>query len=271
VPGHDLLERLPRAYRRDPGAASFLRRYLAMADGMLSDIEARAARRDLVLDPHGAPVEVLPWLASLVGLTLDERWPEAARRTMLAEAICLFRARGTIAGLRRMLQIYLGTDVVIVEAYRFRGVGGAFVGATASEPEGTANAVVGFGFRVGGEVGEADRSPLAGTVADAYRTHAHRFTVLVPRDLDAEQLATVRSLLDLHRPAHTLVEVCTVGDGMRVGIGLHLEVSTLVGPSAGFHRATVGEGVLGSVLGVPRAGVRPGGTHLGTGDAVVDP
>jgi hypothetical protein len=170
-----------------------------------------------------------------------------------------------------MLQIYLGTDVVIVEAYRFRGVGGAFAGAATGGPEGTANAVVGFGFRVGGEVGEEDREPLAGTVADAYQTHAHRFTVLVPRDLDAEQAATVQSLLDLHRPAHTLVEVCTVGHGMRVGIGLHLEVSTLVGPSAGFHRATVGEGVLGSVLGKPRAGVRPGGTHLGTGDAVVDP
>ena len=273
VPGHDLLQRLPRAYRSDPDAASFLHRYLGMADGLLTEMQARSARRDLMLDPHGAPTEVLPWLASLVGLTLDERWPEASRRTMLAEAVCLFRRRGTIAGLRRMLEIYLGTRVVIVEAFRFRGVESALGGgggAAGGEPRGAAAAVVGFGLRVGGEPGDGE--PPAGHVADAYQTHAHRFTVLVPRDLDTDQLATVQSLLDLHRPAHTLVDVCTVGRGMRVGIGLHLAVSTLVGPSAGFHEAVVGEATLGpgTVVGRPRAGVRPGGSHLGT-DTVVDP
>jgi hypothetical protein len=170
-----------------------------------------------------------------------------------------------------MLWILLETDVVVVESYRFRGVGGAFAGGTGA-PEGTANAVVGFGFRVGGEVGAEDRDPLSGTVADAYRTHAHRFTVIVPRDLDEEQVATVQTLLDVHRPAHTLVEVCTAGQGMRVGVGLHLEVSTLVGPSAGFHRSVVGDVALGSgaVLGSPRAGLRLGGSHLGP-DVAVDP
>jgi phage tail-like protein len=271
VPGHDLLDRLPGAYRRDPGTASFLARYLAITDGLLTDIQARAARRDLLLDPHAAPAEVLPWLASLVGLTLDERWSERARRTMLAEAVSLFRCRGTVGGLRRMLEIYLEAQVILIETFRFRGLGSAAAGGT-----GTADAVVGFGYRVGGEPGEerggADGAPPAGTAADAFATHAHRFTVLVARDLDAEQLATVHSLLDLHRPAHTLVEVCTVGAGMRVGIGLHVAVSTLVGPGAGFYPAVLGDAVLGTgaVLGKPRAGVRTGGSRLGT-DTVVDP
>ena len=271
-PGHNLLRRLPRAYSRDAVAASFLRRYLALADGMLSDLENRAGRRDLLLDPFGAPPEMLPWLASLVGLTLDERWPEPARRTMLAEAICLFRRRGTIAGLRRMLKIYLGCDVVILESFRMRGTGGASLTGGTGGPKGAATAVVGFGLRVGGEVGEATAQPLSGTVADAFQTHAHRFSVIVPRDLDDEQLEVVRHLLDLHRPAHTLVEVCTVGRGMRIGVGLHVEVSTVVGPSSGFRRAVLGSHRLGTnaVLGKPRAGVRPGGARLGA-DTVVDP
>lgn len=271
VSSHDLLDRLPRLYRRDEQAASFLRRYLALADGLLGEVEARAVERDLVLAPFGAPPEMLPWLASLVGLVLDERWSEHARRTMLAEAICLFRWRGTVAGLRRMMEIYLDSDVVIVEAFRFRGTGGAFADG-AAEPEGTANAVIGHGFRVGGEVGEATAQPLTGTIADAYRTHAHRFSVIVPRDLDEEQLQTLAHLLDLHRPAHTLVDVCPVGRGMRIGVGLHVEVSSVVGPSAGFRPSVVGASRVGppTVLGRPRAGVRAGGARLGQ-NTVVDP
>lgn len=271
VPGHDLLERLPKAYRRDAAAASFLRRYLAMADGLLAEMEARAARRDLVLDPFGAPAEVLPWLASLVGLTLDDRWPEQARRTMLAEAVCLFRKRGTVAGLSRMLEIYLGTPVVVVEAFRFRGTGGGLAGG-AGGPGGTATAVVGHGFRVGGELGDPTEQPLTGSVADAFATHAHRFSVIVRRDLDDEQLETVHHLLDLHRPAHTLVEVCAVGRGMRVGLGLHVGLSTAVGPGSGFRPAVLGQSRLGTtaVLGKPRAGVRVGGSRV-AGDMVVDP
>lgn len=268
---HDLLDRLPRLYRRDEQAASFLRRYLALADGLLGEIEARAVQRDLVLAPFGAPPELLPWLASLVGLVLDDRWSEHARRTMLAEAICLFRWRGTITGLRRMMEIYLDSDVVIVEAFRFRGTGGALANG-GPEPEGTANAVVGYRFRVGGEVGEATAQPLTGTTADAYRTHAHRFTVIVPRDLDDEQLDTLAHLLDLHRPAHTLVDVCHAGRGMRIGIGLHVEVSSVVGPSAGFRPSVIGASRVGppTVLGRPRAGVRAGGARLGQ-STVVDP
>jgi phage tail-like protein len=270
-PGHDLLHRLPRPYSRDPVAAPFLRRYLAMADGLLSEMEVRAATRDLVLDPLGAPPEVLPWIASLIGLTLDGRWPEAARRTLLSEAVCLFRRRGTIAGLGRMLEIYLGCQVVIIEAFRFRGTGGAIGGET-TDAAGFANAIVGYGFRVGGEVGQATEQPLVGSAPDAFKTHAHRFSVLIPRQLDDEQLQTVHDLLDLHRPAHTLVEVCGVGRGMRVGVGLHVEVSTLVGPSSGFRRAVVGESRVGvgALIGKPRAGVRPGGSHVGV-DTLVDP
>ena len=267
LPGHDLLERLPATYRRDPAAADFLQRYLGIIDGLLADAEARAVERDLLLDPFGAPTEVLPWLASLVGLTLDGRWPESARRQMIDEAICLFRRRGTLDGLKRMLWIVLGCEPVIVEMFRFRGVGGAFEG-----DEGLAGSVVGVDLRVGGRVGAPDESPLEGTTEDAYRTHAHRFSVLIPRDLDDDEMAAVRHLLDLHRPAHTIVDVCTVGRGMRVGVGLHVAMTTMVGPGAGFSRSVLGEVRLGTdaVLGNPRAGVRPGGTILDD-SVVVDP
>jgi len=277
--GHDLLQRLPRIYRDDAVAAAFLWRYLAMIDGVLSEMDWRAQQRDLLFDPWGAPAELLGWLASLIGLTLDQRWPEAARRAVLAEAICLFRRRGTVPGLKRLMEIYLQCPVAIVETFQLRGRGGSFVGGAEGEP-GAASAVVGTSLRVGGGVSQ-ETGLVARRPPDAFATHAHRFSVLIPRDLDAGQLAVVRDLLELNRPAHTVVDICA-GQGMRVGVGLYLAVSTAVGPSSGFTpavvgqssvgRSGVGQGIAGrgTVVGRGRAGVRVGATRL-AGNTAVDP
>ncbi|MGY1679361.1 phage tail protein [Geodermatophilus sp. SYSU D01176] len=255
-PATGLVERLPRAYRTDPGAADFLRRYLALVDGQLGDLESRAVHRDLLLDPWGAPTELLSWLGSLVGLSLDARWPERARRTLLAEAVALFRRRGTPAGLRRVLEIYLGAPVVVLEAFRLRAATAALGGEDGSP------AVVGTALRVGGGAEPGDGDP--------FRSSAHRFTVLLTREVDDAELAVVRDLLEVARPAHTLVEVCTVGQGMRAGIGLHVEISTVVGPGSGVAPLRVGgELTADSVLGRGRAGLRVGAGHAG-GGVVVD-
>ncbi|KRB43013.1 phage tail protein [Terrabacter sp. Root181] len=265
---HALMSQLPRIYREDPSAEQPLRRYLAIVDGLLRDLEWRALERHRVLDPWGAPAELLPWLGSLIGLSVDERWSEQARRTLLAEAMSLFRARGTVRGLTRLLEIYLGAPVSILEAFRVRGYGGAFVGG-ANDAPGPASAVVGETYRVGGALGGGDDCTSAD---DAFTTHAHRFTVLVARDLCADEVDVVQSILDVHRPAHTVVEVCTAAKGMRVGISLHIELSTVVGPGAAFGSLVVGGAALesGAVLGRGRAGVRLGTTVLEEG-TVIDP
>ena len=81
----------------------------------------------------------------------------------------------------------------------------------------------------------------------------------------------VRDLLDANRPAHTIVEICA-GQGMRVGVGLYLAVSTAVGPSSSFTSAVVGQSSVGrgTVVGRGHAGVRVGASRL-AGNTVVDP
>ncbi|HET6763319.1 MAG TPA: phage tail protein, partial [Longimicrobiaceae bacterium] len=260
---HDWLRRLPRAFSREDEVAGFLGRFLAIFEGTLGEMEGRAALREALLDPAGTPQDMLPWLASFLGLALDRRWPVAARRTLVAEAAWLFRFRGTVRGLSRWLEIYLGVPVFLVELFRLRGTGGT-LGGEADLPA-SSSAVLGAGFRVGGAVGVMEESPLAGSTDDAFRTHAHRFTVIVPRLLSEEQRAVVEDVLQVHRPAHTLFDVCTPGAGMRIGRGLHLGLSSVIGRTGGFGTLRLGGSALGreAVLGRPVPATRPGASRLG--------
>ena len=262
-PGHGLLQHLPGLYRRDasPGTP-FLQRYLALFDGVLSELGAKAVARVALVDPQSTPAELLPWLASFLGLVLDERWSESARRTLVAEATDLFRRRGTVAGLKRFLEIVLDCPIIILEHFRLRGLGGPVVGDPSAA---STRAVLGAGFRVGGAIGVEGSTPLEGNAADAFQKHAHRFSVLIQRVLSTEELAVVRDLLDVHRPAHTVVDLCTVDAGMRVGIGLYAGLSSVIGRTGGFTEAQIGAWRLGrgQVVGRATTGLKPGASHIG--------
>ena len=102
-------------------------------------------------------------------------------------------------------------------------------------------------------------------LADVLLAHAHRFTVLVPGHLSAEQETIVRHILADHRPAHTTFDLCTLAAGMRVGIGLHAGLTSTVGNSASFTPLQVGASVLGRgvVVGSPGPATIPGASRLG--------
>ena len=129
---------------------------------------------------------------------------EDARRKLIQEAMWLFRFRGTVRGLQRFLEIYLGVKPILIEKFRLRGLGGALLGDATGLASGS---VLGAGFRIGGAIGESETQVLTGTIKDAFDTHAHRFTVIVPAALTEDQMEVVRNILDVHRPAHTLVDV----------------------------------------------------------------
>ena len=243
---HGLLRQLPRVLWRDPKAHDFLGQYLASPAALLAEWGKAAALRHRILDPRVAPQESLDWLASLVGLAMDPCWPETARRRMIAEASALFRIRGTPRGLRRMLEILIGGQVLIVERFRLRGGGVAGNAAPAAS-----RGVLDAGWRVGGAIGVQDATALDG--AEAPDDAAHRFTVLLVARLSEERLACARRLVEAHKPAHTLFDLCTVEAGSRVGVGLHVGLASAIGRGAAFGRLTLGESALGrgDLLGRP--------------------
>jgi phage tail-like protein len=267
-PSHDLVRRLPQTFSRDVDVEYFLRRYLAIFDGLFGELDGKAMARGALVDPRSTPPELLPWLASFVGLVLDDRWPLERRRLLIENVIFLFRFRGTIAALRRFIALYLGIDeayVQILEHWRLRGVGGPVLGYGLELNE--THSVVGGGFRVGGgQVGSEVADPDAGSDADPFFTHAHRFTVLVSAALTDEQRAVINHILEVHRPAHTIFDVCGVDAGMRLGIGLLVGLTTTIGRTGGvFGKTTVGQWTLGQrvIVGRPGPGTVTGSSRLG--------
>ena len=74
-------------------------------------------------------------------------------------------------------------------------------------------------------------------------------------------------MLDSERPAHTAYELCTVDAGMRLGRGLHLALTSVIGPTGGLRPAYVGAGAADRdlILGGPSTGLAVEGSRLDVG------
>jgi phage tail-like protein len=111
---------LPAPYAADP----FLGRYLMIVETILSSIEQTVDNLPYYFDPSTTPEELLPWLASWVGVELDENAPVEKRRRTLARAAGLYRWQGTRRALREQLQEYTGQRPLIVENFDGLRLGG---------------------------------------------------------------------------------------------------------------------------------------------------
>lgn len=253
APGHRLAHQLPALWSREEPDADFLQRFLAPAEGMLHELDERAGLRAVLLDPESTSAEGLGWLAGFVGIALDRRWPLSARRRLVAEAFTLFRLRGTLGGLERLLEICLGRRVPIIESWRIRGLGGAVLGPPSGGP---APPAVAEGT---GTTSRLGRFTVGGLTPgkDGYTATAHRFTVLVPRPLSEDERPALATLVETHKPAHTLAEVCEL-DGMRIGRTSRIDLTTVVGPPSGWGATVVGQVLVGAdgVVGLPAVGSR---------------
>lgn len=93
--------------------ADFLRRFLLLFQTLSHPVESRVAGRDLVVDPVRMESRFLPWLASWLDFTLDERIPVTRRRIFLRRAVELFKWRGSERGLKEVLKTLTGLEVEI--------------------------------------------------------------------------------------------------------------------------------------------------------------
>jgi phage tail-like protein len=102
---------LPGIYHQD----DLMGRFLMLFVSFWAPIEMQIGGIASHFDPELAPSATLPWLASWVGASVDERLPEERQRHLIRSALSLYRRRGTKGALEEFLEIYSGGQVRIVE------------------------------------------------------------------------------------------------------------------------------------------------------------
>jgi phage tail-like protein len=210
APRQSSFQYLPPVFHEDAESAHFLDRYLSYFDVIYDEIATVVESFAAYLDPAGVPSgDFLTWLGSWLDLEFLNAWDDDVRRSVIQQAIALYKARGTIAGLRRLIALYTGIEPIIIEHFRLVDYDGATPGWV------------------------DDTLYLAG-VRLAARTQdeaKHRFTVVVPRHIVSDDNAqlTLMRMIDAQKPAHTFYDVLSYTPGIRIGCQSMIGVDTLIG------------------------------------------
>jgi phage tail-like protein len=107
-----IAHRLPGVYQED----KFAQRLCAALDDVWAPLLWVLDNRDAYLDPALAPTDFVVWLASWVGLAIDERWTLEKRRALVADAARLYQWRGTARGVGELVRLYSGADAEVIDS-----------------------------------------------------------------------------------------------------------------------------------------------------------
>lgn len=117
VPGlptpHPLSRHLPSLYQQEDRLAL---RLLGALDEVTAPVHCTLDSLESYFDPKLAPEDFLEWLASWLGVELDEAWPDERRREVVASAAAAYRMLGTAAGLREALSRFVDGQVEVEES-----------------------------------------------------------------------------------------------------------------------------------------------------------
>ena len=239
------LKYLPPPYRQDTESEYFLDRWLSYFDTVLE--EARFMIQDFTryLDPQGVPAgDYLEWLGSWFDWTFLAQWPTELRREMVTRSMEYFKIRGTLEGLKLMLQWHTGLSgeqPSIIEHYRVRHYSSKQIIPSLAVTNSTQSLFI----------GEKPFDPPAHQIS-------HWFTVVLPTSVVPDQAAydTILAIINAQKPAHTGFRVCLFAPGLRIGKQSSIGVDTWLGhyPKASVGQFTLGQAAQLSSLSSP--GVR---------------
>lgn len=176
LPESAYLQYLPGIYRRDP----FIRRLLLIFESVMVPIERVVDVLPLYTEPEMAPEEFLPWLSHWVDMALDTSWPVERQRALIANAVEIYRWRGTKRGLKMHIAAYTGVEPIVQE---YQG-----------------------GFVLGRESGLGWTTQLVTTPRNPLL-----FVVTIPvRDPRGIDPAVLRAIVEEDKPAHAVYRLRVV-------------------------------------------------------------
>lgn len=212
APRSSSLRHLPASFHQDIESARFLDRFLSYFDTVFAEISALNGGIAAYLDPYAVPGgQFLDWLASWMDLNFLAEWDEDTRREMIATAMDYHSIRGTVQGLKKIIQWHTGlSDPLpqIIEHFRIKA---------GSDP------------KIGGL--PLDLSGVA-----------HSATIVLPRHVvpDGEAQARLEKLILKNAPAHVRINLRLVEPGIAIGsqstVGIDMVISKTASGGLGAAR-----------------------------------
>ncbi len=223
----NLIRFLPAIYQREAADGSnLLRDVLWVIQHLVDDLNGKIDNIHTYFDPYEAPEDFLPWLASWVAFTLDDKWPIEKKRYLIKKAVEFYRIRGTVKGLKLFLKLFTEVEPEIIEnQWPFEG------------------------FRIG-----VTSTIGVDSVILPPMNRAHCFIVdfpLDPEDVTDELIIQIHDIIRAQKPAHTtyflrfkgqrrllssfgiVIGEHAVGAGMEIVVDQEVEEHTL-GRDVGF-------------------------------------
>jgi phage tail-like protein len=106
-----LVDQLPRSLAQDRFTRRFVTIFEEIADGVRSQVDAL----EYYVDTETAPSDLVRWLGSWLGVTVDANQSEDRQRAIVREAGRLFARRGTHFGLTGLMEAITGGPARIVD------------------------------------------------------------------------------------------------------------------------------------------------------------
>jgi phage tail-like protein len=110
-PASSYLRFLPVIYQDN----DFMGRFLLIFESIWEPLERRQDQIAMYFDPHTCPPGFLSWIGGWLDLSINTDWPERRIRRFIAEAMDLYRWRGTRYGLERMIEVCTGVAPQVTE------------------------------------------------------------------------------------------------------------------------------------------------------------
>ena len=108
------LEYIPELYLK---AGSFTERFLSIFTDIYCELEEKIDVSAELYDPAKCPEKFIEWLGEWISAEKMLLFPDDKKREYLLSAPRLSTYRGTLCGLKELLELYCGEKVFIVEYY----------------------------------------------------------------------------------------------------------------------------------------------------------
>ncbi|CAG7640719.1 phage tail protein [Paenibacillus allorhizosphaerae] len=197
-PRTSYLQYLPAVYQEDPDGTRFLERFLSLFAVFFDGMEEEIAGISKYFDVETSPEEFLKWLASWLGIAVNDLWTERQIRELIRQAPTLYRQRGTRKAIGDLLHIYTGSRPFIVEHFEIRKL--------------------------------LEKSEWKSMLTELYTDNPYCFCILLEQKHMAteKQRQMIQTIVNEQKPAHTEMKLVVLQPWMFMDMHTYLGINSIL-------------------------------------------